>query len=325
MSSHQEKYKKKVFISFQNENRDFVEKLEQKLRRNKIDAWVYYEENLPGELWGKKIPLSMMAADAIIILISKFASQRKGVFHDEVKLAIKCAADPSFDPPKIIIPLLIDSEAKKMDVLRRFHVAKVDDFYHGLWFEKLLQRLGIVKFPELEYSIERQEVIETIERLKKELIVTWIQRDKNENGTRKWNRYETFALNIVKQIDMNSEKIGKRFQPEALYKEILFDPKKSAKSDRLKNEMIIYYPPNGILVHKRYVDKRLFIIEKGDEPRNAKSSKRIGEYEYKDVMYGFAAFYAGPNNQPYIQPGREYFVFDGFTNDQALFVGKFTT
>jgi hypothetical protein len=93
-----------VFISYSRKDRQFVEKLVERLRRSGVNTWTDLENILPGQDFASAIDNSVINATALIFVASRSAGDSAWITR-EVELAVRRNAP--------VIPALLDDEGER--------------------------------------------------------------------------------------------------------------------------------------------------------------------------------------------------------------------
>jgi len=321
--SHLEQFKKNVFLCHLTQDKDFVIPVAERLRNNKVRAWIDKDDLGGGVDWENVIKREIGDTDAIIVFISPAAhvANSTNFFHKEIKLALD-ELKKRRKHDMYIVPVNIKDNFKEYPSLSGHHHINGNE---PDWFERLLTSIGIIKGDGLEYSFERQKTVVEIEKLKIDLVDTWIKRNQFEDGSSEYRDGEQVAMNIVKQIDKRCELIGERFKPADLYRRVSFMSDIDRSTPIMAVSEPIYYGRFGALVDRKYIGNRLYVVEKGGKPSQSYPSKRIGQMEYKDTIYGYAHFYSEAGKGSPIERNKEYLLFEGQNDVHSLLVGSFKT
>jgi hypothetical protein len=77
-----------VFLCHCSKDKPAVSDLYSRLTADRAKPWLDEEDLLPGQSWQEEIPKAVRAADAVIVCLSKVATNRAGYFNKEIKFAL---------------------------------------------------------------------------------------------------------------------------------------------------------------------------------------------------------------------------------------------
>lgn len=100
-------FKKKVFISYAEEDQDIAVKLYNDLRHSGVELWLDRKDLSPGQNWKVEIKKAIEKSSYFLALISTKSIDKKGFTQKELKFALDIVDEmPSSDI--FIIPVRID-------------------------------------------------------------------------------------------------------------------------------------------------------------------------------------------------------------------------
>ena len=94
-----------VFISYQREDRPFVERLRNVLVQHAQNVWLDTSEILAGQDWQKAIIKALRGASAILLLASRYSAKSQWVRYEITSL---------LSMGKLVIPVLLDDTGKEL-------------------------------------------------------------------------------------------------------------------------------------------------------------------------------------------------------------------
>lgn len=87
----------KVFISYIRQDADLAERLHEDLERLGFTPWLDTKRLLPGQNWKRSIEQAISVSDYFIPCYSSRALHQRSMFHHEVRIGLRCAAEMPFD------------------------------------------------------------------------------------------------------------------------------------------------------------------------------------------------------------------------------------
>ncbi len=118
---------KRIFISFANEAKPLASKIVEALRKKGYEPWIYTDEMLAGQDWGKVLEIELDKSDRCIGLITKSVvedTERKRVVWKELKAAIKRSAENGAYNT-FLIPVLVNVSTIPAEI-QKFHAIDYD-------------------------------------------------------------------------------------------------------------------------------------------------------------------------------------------------------
>jgi hypothetical protein len=122
----------KVFLSYGREDEQPTKTLRDHLRKHGFDVWFDRDSILPGQRWKPAIVGAIRSADAVVVLLSKRSSNRRGFLNKEIREALDVVDEQPDSKPFLIPARLDDCEFPQLGDFQR-----VDMFPN--WSEGLKQ------------------------------------------------------------------------------------------------------------------------------------------------------------------------------------------
>jgi TIR domain/AAA domain len=107
-----------VFLSYAPSDRDRVDTLRQRLRRDGVKVWVDKEQLSPGQDWRSEISDAIRSADCFLVCLSREAVNSQGYFQLETRLALEVAEERTAGA--FLIPVRLE-ECEVPENLARYH------------------------------------------------------------------------------------------------------------------------------------------------------------------------------------------------------------
>ena len=126
----------RVFLSYVREDLDQVKQLHRNLNKSGIDSWMDVTDLQAGDRWAEVIPPQIRSSAAVILCLSKQATEKTSYFQKEIRVALE-RQDQMPEGKRFLIPYLLEP-FKMPSQLEKFH--RVDGFEEE-GFEKLLSSL----------------------------------------------------------------------------------------------------------------------------------------------------------------------------------------
>ncbi len=111
--------KKRIFISYAKEDKDFTEKLYSDLLRAGESPWIDSVDLIPGQIWDKTIRKAISESSYFIAVLSSRSVGKKGYVQKEIRHALEIA-DEYPEDKLFIIPVRIDECEPSFDGLKRY-------------------------------------------------------------------------------------------------------------------------------------------------------------------------------------------------------------
>jgi cold shock CspA family protein len=120
--------KKRIFISYAREDKDFAEKLYSDLRQAGESPWIDSVDLIPGQLFEKTIRKAIGESSYFIAVLSSRSVNKKGYVQKEIRYALEIAEE--YPENKLfIIPVRIDECIPSFEGLKRLHRADLFPTY----------------------------------------------------------------------------------------------------------------------------------------------------------------------------------------------------
>jgi len=114
----------KVFLCHSHTDRDIVQTLYSRLKKDGVEAWLDNEKLLPGQDWDYEIRNAILKSDVVIICLSRQFNKQGGYRQEELRMALE-KANSLPDGEIFIIPARLE-KCDMPDSLRHLH--RVDLF-----------------------------------------------------------------------------------------------------------------------------------------------------------------------------------------------------
>jgi hypothetical protein len=109
----------KVFLSYGREDEQPTKKLRDHLRKYGFEVWFDRDSILPGQRWKPAIVRAIRCADAVVVLVSKKSSNRRGFLNKEIREALEVVDEQPDSKPFLIPARLDDCEVPQLGELQR--------------------------------------------------------------------------------------------------------------------------------------------------------------------------------------------------------------
>ena len=125
-----------VFLCYSHADRDAIQTLYSRLKKDSVQVWLDREKLIPGQNWEHEIRAAIIRSQAVIVCLSKCFNKQMGYRHEELKIALeKAALIP--DNEIFIIPARLEN-CDTPDSLRHLHRV---DLFEANGYKKLMQAL----------------------------------------------------------------------------------------------------------------------------------------------------------------------------------------
>ncbi|MDQ3005563.1 MAG: toll/interleukin-1 receptor domain-containing protein [Chloroflexota bacterium] len=125
-----------VFLCYSHTDRDAVQTLSARLKKDGVEVWLDSEKLLPGQNWKDEIQKAIISSQVVIVCLSRNFNKQKGFRHEELKIALEKAALLP-DDEIFIIPARLEN-CDTPDSLRHLHRL---DLFEADGYKKLMQAL----------------------------------------------------------------------------------------------------------------------------------------------------------------------------------------
>ena len=125
-----------IFLCYSHADRDAVQTLYSRLKKDSVQVWLDREKLIPGQNWEHEIRAAIIRSQVVIVCLSKRFNKQKGYRHEELKIALE-KADSLPDDEIFIIPARLEN-CDTPDSLRHLHRV---DLFEADGYEKLMQAL----------------------------------------------------------------------------------------------------------------------------------------------------------------------------------------
>jgi hypothetical protein len=210
---------KKIFICYASEDRPFVIKIYNRLKKDGFDPWIDFDKLIPGQEWVIEIRKAIRNSDYVIVCLSEMSIDKSGFVQKEIKIALDIT-DEQPEGKIFLIPLKL----RECSVPERLNHLMWVNYFEKLGHIKLLYALGQIISPQKKnkrkYSLFF--IMLFFFTLSLSLVFFWGNEKANKDKFKTSNNYNSKLINIPKTnigYEENDTSIVKR--NAALAKETL--------------------------------------------------------------------------------------------------------
>ena len=128
----------RVFLCHASSDKPAVRQLYERLKKDKVDAWLDEEKLIPGQNWQIEIPKAVRDSDVVIVCLSPQSVNKEGFIQKEIRIALD-AADEKPEGTIFIIPARLEN-CNMPERISQFHWV---DLFTSDGYERLIKALTI--------------------------------------------------------------------------------------------------------------------------------------------------------------------------------------
>ena len=126
----------KVFLCHASDDKPLVRELYGRLAEGGIEPWLDEVDILPGQDWDLEIKQAVRRADAVVVLLSRASTTKRGYLQKEIKIAFDTAAEQP-EGSIFLIPARLEDCAVPESLQKWQYV----DLFRENGFDRLLRSL----------------------------------------------------------------------------------------------------------------------------------------------------------------------------------------